>query len=149
MNMINHILVAKMEEEKISKEVARNYSIIDEISDLVMNIEFTREVIEENLMFDYFIREEEANYLMFMCDKTQVDYKELTKMIKMESIKYLREYISVEEISKTTWSDVANNLIRIHKKLILSKIEKKYQSLYSMVLVRAKKTTEKIIRGIN
>lgn len=148
MSIINHILIMKREEEKINKEISRNHAIVDEVSELALALEFTREVIEENLLFDYFIREEESNYLMIMCDKTNVDYKELSKMIQIESVRYLKEDVSAEDLFEMKWGDVANSLIRLHKKLILLKIEERYYNLYSMVLVRAKETADKILKGV-
>lgn len=149
MSVINHMIVAKKEKEKINKEITRNYAISDEVVDIGITLERSREVIIDNLMFDYLIRVDEIENLVRVCLKAKADYDELIKTVRTDSILYLREEIGKEAISEMSWDDVANNLIRIHKRLILSKIKKEYPDVYFPILNRAKETADKIIRGIN
>jgi len=144
------MIVVKKEKEKVNKEITRNNSIVDEVIDLKLVIENTREIIIDNLMFDYLIREEEIKSLIKVCLKADVNYEEVIEMIQIESVRFLllKEGIDREEIDKMTWDDVANSLIRVHKRLILSKIKKEFLEVYFMVLERAKKTTDKILEGI-
>lgn len=149
MSVINHMIVAKKEKEKINKEITRNYAISDEVVDIGITLERSREVIIDNLMFDYFIRIDELESLVKDCLKAKVDYDELIRIVRTDSILYLREELGREAINEMSWDDVANNLIRIHKRLILSKIKKEYPDVYFPILNRAKETADKIIRGIN
>ena len=149
MSVINHMIVAKKEKEKINKEITRNYAISDEVVDIGITLECSREVIIDNLMFDYFIRIDELESLVKDCLKAKVDYDELIRIVRTDSILYLREELGREAINEMSWDDVANNLIRIHKRLILSKIKKEYPDVYFPILNRAKETADKIIRGIN
>lgn len=149
MSVINHFITQKKEKEKINKEITRNYAISNEVVDVGITLECSREIIIDNLMFDYLIRVDEIENLVRVCSKAKVDYVELIKIVRIDSIVYLEEEFSREATSKMSWDDVANNLIRIHKKLILSKIKKEYPDVYFPILNRAKETTDRIIRGIN
>lgn len=149
MSMLNYMFTEKKEKQKINTEIIRNYSIVDEVTDLALNIVNTREVIVDNLMFDYLILEEESRGLMTLCEKVKVDYNEVDLEIKTRAIKLLRKDVENEKIARMTWNDVSNNLIRINKRLILSKIKKEYPDVYFPILNRAKETADKIIRGIN
>lgn len=149
MSVINHFIVEKKEKEKINKEITRNYAISDEVVDIGITLERSREVIIDNLMFDYFIRIDELESLVKDCLKAKVDYDELIRIVRTDSILYLREELGREAINEMSWDDVTNNLIRIHKRLILSKIKKEYPDVYFPILNRAKETADKIIRGIN
>lgn len=149
MSVINNFIIKKKEKEKINKEITRNYAISDEVVDVGIALECSREIIIDNLMFDYLIRVDEVENLVRVCSKVKVDYVELIRIVTTDSIVYLEEEFSREETSKMSWDDVANNLIRIHKRLILSKIKKEYPDVYFFILNRAKETTDRIIRGIN
>ena len=149
MSVINHMIVVKKEKEKISNEITRNDSISDEVINLALEMERSREVIVDNLMFDYLIREEEATTLMTICDKAKVNYDEISTMVQLESVDLLRKEIGTEPIYEMTWSDVANSLIRINKRLILLIVKKEYPDVYFKILGRAKDTADKIIGGIN
>lgn len=149
MSMINHMIIEKKEKQKINTEITRNYSIVDEITDLALSIANTREIIIDNLMFDYLILPEESRGLISLCEKVKVDYNELDLEVKTRTIKLLRKDVKNEKITRMTWNDVSNNLIRINKRLILSKIKKEYPDVYFPILNRAKETADKIIRGIN
>lgn len=149
MSVINHFIVERKEKEKINKEITRNYAISDEVIDIGITLERSREVIIDNLMFDYLIRVDEIENLIKVCLKVKADYDELIRIVRTDSIIYLREEIDREAISEMSWDDVANNLIRFHKILILSKIKKEYPDVYFPILNRAKETADKIIRGIN
>lgn len=149
MSVINHFIVEKKEKEKINKEITRNYAISDEVIDIGIALERSREVITDNLMFDYLIRVDEIENLVRVCLKAKADCDELIRIVRTDSIVYLREEVGREAISEMSWDDVANNLIRIHKRLILSKIKKEYPDVYFPILNRAKETADKIIRGIS
>ena len=149
MSVINRFIVEKKEKEKINKEITRNYAISDEVVDIGITLERSREVITDNLMFDYLIRVDEIENLVRVCLKAKADYDELIRIVRTDSIAYLREEVGREAISEMSWDDVANNLIRIHKRLILLKLKKEYPDVYFSILNRAKETADKIIRGIN
>lgn len=149
MSVINSFIVEKKEKEKINKEITRNYAISDEVVDIGITLERSREVITDNLMFDYLIRVDEIENLVRVCLKAKADYDELIRIVRTDSIAYLREEVGREAISEMSWDDVANNLIRIHKRLILLKLKKEYPDVYFSILNRAKETADKIIRGIN
>lgn len=149
MSVINHFIVERKEKEKINKEITRNYAISDEVIDIGITLERSREVIIDNLMFDYLIRVDEIENLIKVCLKVKADYDELIRIVRTDSIIYLREEIDREAISEMSWDDVANNLIRFHKRLILLKLKKEYPDVYFPILNRAKETADKIIRGIN
>ena len=149
MRVTNHFIVERKGKEKINKEITRNYAISDEVVDIGITLERSREVIIDNLMFDYLIRVDEIENLIKVCLKVKADYDELIRIVRTDSIVYLREEIDREAISEMSWDDVANNLIRIHKRLILLKLKKEYPDVYFPILNRAKETADKIIRGIN
>ena len=149
MRVTNHFIVERKGKEKINKEITRNYAISDEVVDIGITLERSREVIIDNLMFDYLIRVDEIENLIKVCLKVKADYDELIRIVRTDSIVYLREEIDREAISEMSWYDVANNLIRIHKRLILLKLKKEYPDVYFPILNRAKETADKIIRGIN
>lgn len=149
MSMINHMIVEKREKEKINKEIIRNVSISDEVTDLAIETQNTREVIIDNLMFDYLIRVDELDSLDTLCSKVKVNFTEVLNVVRVESIRLLMDDFSTTEIFAMSWDDVANNLIRINKRLILSKIKEEYPDVYYPILERAKETADKIIRGIN
>ena len=149
MRVTNHFIVERKGKEKINKEITRNYAISDEVVDIGITLERSREVITDNLMFDYLIRVDEIENLVRVCLKAKADYDELIRIVRTDSIAYLREEVGREAISEMSWDDVANNLIRIHKRLILLKLKKEYPDVYFPILNRAKETADKIIRGIN
>ena len=148
MSIINHIIIEKRETEKINTEIMRNVSILDEVTDLALNITNTREIIIDNLMFDYLILIEEYKEMMVLCEKVGVNYNELQLEVKIRATKFIRKSLKDKVIHNMTWDDISNNLIRIDKRLILSKIKKKYPDVYYYILNRAKETADKIIRGI-
>lgn len=148
MSIINHMIATKREKERIGKEITRNVSIVDEVSNLAINIECTKEIIIDNLTFDYFIRLEEIGSLLEICLELNVDYNEVLDMVRTESIRLLRKEMSKEEISEMSWDDVGNSLIRINKRLILSKVNKEYPDVYHILSERAKVTADKIIGGV-
>lgn len=149
MSIINHMIVEKREKEKINKEIIRNFSISDEVVDISITLEQGREVIIDNLMFDYFIRVDEIDYLFDLCLKKKVDFDGVINMVRIEAVRSLRSDFERETILEMSWDDVANNIIRINKRLILSKIKEEYPDVYYPILKRAKETADKIIRGIN
>lgn len=148
MTMINHMIATKKEKERIGKEISRNFAIIDEITELAINIECTKEIIIDNLIFDYFIRIEEISSIVEMCIELNVSYNEVIDFVRSESLKFLRKEISKEEICEMGWDEVANSLIRINKRLILSKMEKEYPEVYYALSERAKVTADKIVGGV-
>lgn len=147
MSIINYMLVMKKEQQKVKDEVFRNNSITEEVVGLVLEIDRVKEIIIDNLIFDYLIREEEANTLFEMCTGLDVDYKSITRLVQIESIGLLREDFKTEEIAEMTWGDVANNLIRIHKRLILLQIMKEYPDIYDKLSARAEATVNKVVMG--
>lgn len=149
MDIINHMILEKREKEKINKEITRNTSISDEVIDLAITIAETREKIIDNLMFDYFIRVDEIDTLVKHCLKVDVDFCKVIDLVRIESIRLLKIDVGRDKINEMSWDDVTNNLIRINKRLILSKIKEEYPDVYYPILNRAKETADKIIRGIN
>lgn len=148
MSMINHRLVAEKEREQINQEITRNDAITDEVIELSLGLENSREIIIDNLMFDYLIRTDEVKSLIKICIEAEVSFAELIKMMQIESIRYLKEDVTSEELFKMSWDDVPKSLIRINKRLILSKVKERYPKVYYKILERAKLTADKIIRGI-
>ena len=149
MSMINHMIVEKKEKEKINKEIYRNISVADEVTNLVLTIKESREIIVDNLMFDYIIRVDEFEYFANNCFKAKVDFETVINMVRTEAVRLLRKDFCREEIYEMSWDDVANNLIRINKRLILSKIKEEYPDVYCSILRRANETTDKIIKEIS
>ncbi len=148
MSIINHMIIEKQKKEKINKEIMRNVSILDEVTDLALNIANSREIIIDNLMFDYLILTEESKGLMVLCENKKVNYNELNVDVGAEVAELLGRDFDYLEVSKMSRNDTSNSLIRINKRLILSKIKKKYPDVYYYILNRAKETADKIIKGI-
>ena len=148
MSIINHMIIEKQKKEKINKEIMRNVSILDEVTDLALNIANSREIIIDNLMFDYLILTEESKGLMVLCENKKVNYNELNVDVGAEVAELLGRDFDYLEVSKMSRNDTSNSLIRINKILILSKIKKKYPDVYYYILNRAKETADKIIKGI-
>ena len=98
MSVINHFIVERKGKEKINKEITRNYAISDEVVDIGITLERSREVIIDNLMFDYLIRVDEIENLIKVCLKVKADYDELIRIVRTDSIVYLREEIDREAI---------------------------------------------------
>lgn len=126
----------------------RNVSILDEVTDLALNIANSREIIIDNLMFDYLILTEESKGLMVLCENKKVNYNELNVDVGAEVAELLGRDFDYLEVSKMSRNDTSNSLIRTNKRLILSKIKKKYPDVYYYILNRAKETADKIIKGI-
>lgn len=148
MSIINHMIIEKQKKEKINKEIMRNVSILDEVTDLALNIANSREIIIDNLMFDYLILTEESKGLMVLCENKKVNYNELNVDVGAEVAELLGRDFDYLEVSKMSRNDTSNSLIRTNKRLILSKIKKKYPDVYYYILNRAKETADKIIKGI-
>lgn len=58
------------------------------------------------------------------------------------------EEFTEDEIEDMDLEEMAKSLIRINKRLILSRVEAEYPDIYSTIKDRANKTTNKIIGGL-
>lgn len=148
MSIINHMIVIESEKKKINNEIDRNEFIADEIANISFELERSKEVIIDNLMFDYLIRDEEVGSLAEICEKVDADAVLVSTLVRVKAVTYLYLDLDFEEIAKMDWNKVANTLIRINKRLILLEVKKKFEQVYCEVEKRAKLTADKLIGGI-
>lgn len=148
MSIINHMIVIEREKKKVSNEVNRNEFIVDEIANISLELEHTKEAIVDSLMFDYLIRDEEVSYLVEVCEKVNVDAVLVSMFVKAKAVAFLCLDLDFEEIKKMDWNKVANTLTRINKIGILLEVKKEFKQVYCEVEKRAKLTADKLIGGI-
>lgn len=122
---------------KLNSEITRNVNVMDEVISLAMEVENVKEIIIDNLMFDYLIfdsNEEVKNY----AEGLILDYYLKEQELNNREVEI--DLISLEDIIKTT--------LRIHKRLILSNIKAKYPDIYDYIKARAIRATNEIVGGI-
>lgn len=146
MNIIETFLLEKEEKKIITKEIVRNESISDEVISLSIDIENFREILCENLMFDYISLAEEAKNLNNICRELNIDFSEvhLTFITSVESI--LKQEEKMCDGLRLTYQELLS--IRVNKRLILSNMEANYPSLFAAIKERANHTIDLILKGL-
>ena len=148
MCIINYSLLQGKEREQINKEITRNESISDEVVSLGMEIELVKEVIIDNLMFDYLTLDDEIVKLYSLTKEFAIHFAGLRNDIYHWMKVKMDEELTEDEIEDMDLEEMAKSLIRINKRLILSRVEAEYPDIYSTIKDRANKTTNKIIGGL-
>ncbi|MCI9069874.1 MAG: hypothetical protein HFJ13_11535 [Clostridium sp.] len=145
MDIIETFISEKEKKEIITNEILRNEAILDEVVSLEIDIENFKGILCENLMYDYFSLDDEVENLKNMCKKFNINFKDVC-------LTFLENENSVLNNEERNW---CNGLIfkesfsiRMNKRLILSKMEASYPSLFNAIKDRANKTINSILKGL-
>lgn len=158
MSIINYSLLMKKKRTRLQNEINRNESIMDEVVSLGLEIERFKDILFDNLMFDYLTLDEEEDYINKMCNSLYSI--EESKDRRYEIREFIREQLismnikefeigcSFLSFNPSNIEGMASGMIRINKRLILSKVESEYPEVYECLRNRAAETIYCILGGI-
>lgn len=146
MTTVNCSIEFNDKSNSIKREVDRNVSIADELESLKIDIENIKNIIMDNLMFDYITLREEQNYIESLCFLYGYDrdmfFFNLTLELERALISkgYDPDIVCDSSIKKK-----GEMTDREDKRLILFNISRLFPKVIKDVLARATTTTNEIL----